>query len=240
MEDELIEQVEQVTLEEPVPQAPAVEQKLLPQDKVNDIVKRVRMEEREKLQREYGVDLQKLKAAKQSEQNQESKSADVDEDVMSRKIEERLAKMAYEHQLKLEQEAETKRLQQIANNYFTKMETGPELFEDFEDVMKDFNAAKNADIIELANEFDNLPQVMYELAKNRTKAAELRRLARDDREDAMYELQRLAKSISHNEQAQAEYSPVKAPLTKHKPSRVGAENGPLTLRELKNASWLKS
>lgn len=238
MEDELIEQVEQVAPQEEVAQAPVVEQKLLPQDKVNDIVKRVRMEEREKLQREYGVDLQKLKAAKQAQQTQEEAPA-LDEDVMSRKIEERLARMAQEHQMKVEQEAEKNRLQNIADTYFKKMETGPELFEDFEDVMKDFNASKNADVIEIAHEFDNLPEIVYELAKNRTKAAELRRLARDDKEDALYELQRLSKSIAQNQQAQQEYSPVKAPLTKHKPSRMGADNGPLTLKELKNASWLK-
>lgn len=235
MENELVETI----AEQVAPVETPVEQKLLPQERVNDIVKRARMEEREKAQREYGAELERLKAGQQPVAQEQAAAPAGEEDIIGRQIEERLIRMAQEHKLKVEQEAEAARLQQIANTYFQKMAEGPELFEDFEEVMKDFNAAKNADVIELAHEFDNMPQVMYELAKNRTKAAELRRLARDDKEDALYELQRLAKSIAYNEQAQQEYVPPKPPLTKPKPSRVGTENGPLTLKELKSASWLK-
>jgi len=106
-------------------------------------------------------------------------------------------------------------------------------------VMKGFNASKNADVIELAHEFDNLPQIIYELANNRSKAAELRRMAKDDPEDALYELQRLAKSISQNEEAQQQYIPAKPPLTKPKPSHVGTDSGVMSLKDYKNASWLK-
>jgi hypothetical protein len=243
LEDEVIEVSEELA---PVEQVQEQEQKLLSQDKVNDIVKRVRMEERNKIQRDYGVDLERLKADKlsasqrqESSQEQNAPRDSNNEDVVGRQIEERLLRMANEHKLKVEQEAEQSRLQSIADTYYKKMEEGSELFEDFDDVMKDFNPSKNADIIELAHEFDNLPQIMYELANNRTKASELRRLARDDREDAMYELQRLSKSIMHNEKAQQDYSPARAPLTKHKASNVGADNGTMNLKDFKNASWLK-
>lgn len=231
MENEVVE----IIAEEPAPERP-VTQKMLSQDEVNSIAARSRNEGFERAQRDFDAKLEKMKAAQQAPV---AEVAPEEGDDLNRRVDERLARMAQEHQIRVEREAEEARLQEIANNYFKKMEEGPELFDDFEEVMKDFNAAKNADVIELAHEFDNLPQVMYELAKDRTKAANLRRLARDDKEDAMYELQRLAKSIAFNENAQQEYVPAKPPLTKPKPSRVGTESGPLSLRELKNASWLK-
>ena len=206
-------------------------------ERVNDIAKRARMEGYERAKREHDAELQALKAAQQQQAPVEQKEVANNDDSARQKVREELMLMAKEHQAKVEAEAEQQRLQQIARSYFEKMERGSELFEDFEEVMKDFNPSKNADVIELAHEFDNLPQVMYELATNRLKAAELRRLAKDDPEDAKYELQRLAKSIAQNETAQNQYVPAKPPLAKPKPSHVGTKSGEMTLEDYKNASW---
>lgn len=245
MENELVESV----IEEAVPVEQSSEdsvaskkqsKEFLDNERVNAIVKRAKMEAYEKAKREHAAELEALKAGSQQPMEQEVAAATSDGgDYISRLVDERIAQIAQEHKLQLEREAKEQRLRQIAASYFQKMEKGPELFEDFEDVMKDFNPAKNADIIELAHDFDNLPQVMYELANNRVKAEELRRLAKNDPEDAKYELQRLAKSISRNEEAQNQYIPARPPLTKPKSSNVGTESGRMTLKDFKNASWNK-
>ena len=209
---------------------------MLDMERVNDIAKRARMEGYERAKREHDAELEALRAAQQQTPKEEAAAQGGSDDI-SRVVDERLARIAQEHKLRVEREAEEKRLRQIADTYFQKMERGPELFEDFEEVMKGFNPSKNADVIELAHDFDNLPQVMYELAHNRLKAAELRRLAKDDPEDARYELQRLAKSISQNETAQNQYVPAKPPLTKPSPSNVGTKSGEMTLEDYKNAAW---
>jgi len=236
MEDEVVESI--VDSAEPIETRKPP--RIIPEEyqgMVNDIAKKARMEERERAKREYAAEIERLQASQQQapvEQVAESQNGNND---ISKAIDERLARIAQEHKLRIEREAEEQRLRQIADTYFEKMSKGPELYEDFEEVMKSFNPSKNADVIELAHEFDNLPQVMYELANNRLKAAELRRLAKDDPEDARYELQRLAKSISQNETAQNQYVPAKPPLTKPKPSNVGAKSGEMTLEDFKNASW---
>lgn len=245
MENELVESV----VEEVIPAEQSNEDSIAPKkqskefldnERVNAIVKRAKMEAYEKAKREYAAELEALKASGQNPAEQEVVApASNGGDDISKLVDERLARIAQEHKLRVEREAEEQRLRQIADAYFQKMEKGPEIFEDFEEVMKDFNPAKNAAIIELAHDFDNLPQVMYELANNRLKAAELRRLAQDDPEDAKYELQRLAKSISRNEEAQNQYTPARPPLTKPKSSNVGTESGRMTLKDFKNASWNK-
>lgn len=245
MENELVESV----IEEAVPAEQSAQDSVAPKkqskefldnERVNAIVKRAKMEAYEKAKREYAAELEALKANNQQPVEQEVVATPSNGgDDISKLVDERLARIAQEHKLRVEREAEEQRLRQIADAYFQKMEKGPELFEDFEEVMKGFNPAKNADIIELAHDFDNLPQVMYELANNRLKAAELRRLAKDDPEDAKYELQRLAKSISSNEEARSQYTPARPPLTKPKASNVGTESGRMSLKDFKNASWNK-
>lgn len=232
MENEVVESI----VEDVAPVESAPSPKMLDMERVNDIAKRARMEGYERAKREHDAELEALRAAQQQTSKEEAAAQGGSDDI-SRVVDERLARIAQEHKLRVEREAEEKRLRQIADTYFQKMERGPELFEDFEEVMKGFNPSKNADVIELAHDFDNLPQVMYELAHNRLKAAELRRLAKDDPEDARYELQRLAKSISQNETAQNQYVPAKPPLTKPSPSNVGTKSGEMTLEDYKNAAW---
>lgn len=237
MEDEVVDStIEQVAPEAPTP-AQTTTSNMLDQERVNNIVKRVKMEAYDKAKREYAAELEALKAAQQQAPAEQQEVTNNDDSAARQRVREELMLMAKEHQAKIEREAEEQRLRQIADTYFQKMQQGPELFEDFEQVMKDFNPSKNADVIELAHDFDNLPQVMYELANNRLKAAELRRLAKDDPEDARYELQRLAKSISQNEEAQNQYVPAKPPLSKPKASNVGTKSGEMTLQDYKNASW---
>lgn len=235
-EDEELENEVTEIVEDVAPVEAVAEQKMLPMDRVNDIARRAKMEGYEKAKAEYASEMQSKMNQQSAEQPVAAPQAG---DETRKQVVEEISRLAQEHKLKLEEEAEKKRLQEIANNYFEKMEKGSELFEDFDEVMKGFNASKNADVIELAHEFDNLPQIIYELANNRSKAAELRRMAKDDPEDALYELQRLAKSISQNEEAQQQYIPAKPPLTKPKPSHVGTDSGVMSLKDYKNASWLK-
>jgi hypothetical protein len=52
-------------------------------------------------------------------------------------------------------------------------------------------------------------------------------------------MKKLSESISKNEEAKAENVSPNAPLSRLKSSNVGADTGKMSLKDYKNADWLK-
>ena len=145
-----------------------------------------------------------------------------------------------EQQYQAQMEAEHKAaMEQVAQNYFLKVGKGAELFDDFNEVMKDFQPANFANTVFLASEVDNTPEVMYELRKNPHKLAQIDMMARTDPNMAREMMQSLSKSIAENKQAMQSNPEVKEPLSRLKSSTVGADTGVKTLRDLKNSPLLR-
>ena len=126
------------------------------------------------------------------------------------------------------------------NQYLMRVDQGKADFPDFDDVMRDFDLRAFSGIALLAGQMDNTAAVMYELAQNPTKVAQLHVLAQHSPEMAKKEMQKLAGSITKNQQALSENVSTNAPLSRLKSSTVaGADNGQMGLKDFKNASWLK-
>jgi pyruvate-formate lyase len=145
-----------------------------------------------------------------------------------------------QQQQQLEEEQRRQEVQGIAENYYSKVSKGAELFEDFDSVMADFDPSAFPEIVQLVAGMDNVPQVMYELSSNPQKLATISRLAERSSKMAQAQLNRLSQSIAKNEQAQASEGSVQPPLSHEKSSvRAGVDNGVNTVGDYKKMSFLK-
>lgn len=222
-------------------EAPAAEQKMLSQDKVNELVKRVKFETAEKARREYESQLAAYQQ-QQSQASQQPAESQAPGNDMQRLIDERLARMAQDYQEKARMKSQEEELQRIANTYAEKMSMGKDLYDDFDEAMVDIDPADFYDVMGLAAELNNTPEVMYELAKNLPKLEYIDRLAKrpsNGRKLAMKELQRLSESIAANNEAKEEHVSTNPPLSKPKPSQVGTEKPMTSVSDFKTASWLR-
>ncbi len=208
-----------------------VEQKMLTQEQVNALVGREKREAAEKARRqveaEYAAKLEEVRAAAgQQNGSQMGGMQQQSVDDIYRQIRERLLQEAQEEQQKAE-------LKQVADTYYSRMSNGSKLFEDFGEVMGDFRPESFPQVVYLASQLDNTPQIMYELAKNPTKLAAIHSLALADPNQAKRALRQLSDSIAHNEQAVNEYEQTNAPLSRPQASHVSSDKGELSLKDLK-------
>lgn len=121
---------------------------------------------------------------------------------------------------------------QIVGDFFSKMSTGKELYNDFDDVTGNINFGKFPNAIHLANQMENTREMMYELGKDRTKLAALEQLAYMSPEDAMIQAQRLSKSIKDNAGARNQRMP-NEPLSQLRPSISGTDSGQMSVKDLR-------
>ncbi len=236
MNEEIIEDI--VTPVETAPAAPA--EKLLTQEQVNALVGREKAAAADKARREvqaqYQAQMQQAQQAQQGQQAQQAQGmggmAGANMDEIYQQVESRLRENA-------QRQAYEDQIRRVADTYLDKMASGPEMFEDFNNVMQDFDPSRFPSVVYLVSEMENVPQIMYELANNPMKLASIHSLAQTDEKQAKRALQKLSQSISQNESAKEEYVSTNAPLSKLKPSSVSANKDSYTLQDFKKASWLK-
>jgi hypothetical protein len=175
-------------------------------------------------------------------QAQEPDSAQLEDKIFNRVLDK--AKEFEDLQAKKEQERleaeQREQLEKVASQYYLKMGKGKDKYSDFEEVMTDFDAAAFPQVALLAAHLDNTPDIMYELARNPHKLVQLNTLAERSPKLAQRELEKLSKSIVDNEHAVENAKVPSAPLSRLKSSTtVGADNGKMTVRDLKKADWLR-
>lgn len=130
--------------------------------------------------------------------------------------------------------------QKIAKEFLTKIEAGKSKYDDFEKTVTDVGFGNFPYIVQLANMVDNTDDVVYELAKNPIKIANIQSLVdiaiRNGTSPtlALNEMKRLADSIKQNQNAQNFKSP-NNPLSQLKPGNAGTDNkGALSVRDFKS------
>lgn len=224
-------------------QAPAeaeAQEKTLTQSEVNRLVARTKAETREKAQREaeerYKAELEQIRQQAPQMGGMGLNEQEIYDKVYGRLVNELQTQAEADAQKRHQEEME-----RVANDYHTKMSAGRELFEDFDDKIKDFNPAAFPRTVYLASLSDSTPQLMYELAQNPSKLVTLENLAERDPRAAEAMLGRLTASIKENERAKQEAQAQQAndPLSRLKPSTVGSDNGQMSIRDFKNADWLR-
>lgn len=222
-------------------------QKVLTQEEVNRIVKREKLQAADRARREteakYQQELDQLRAQPQATQPMDVAQAQapgsLNHDDVYKHVYDRLLQdhqKAQEDQARAEQE---KSMQDIASKYFLKMGKGSEMFDDFEEVTKDFQPAAFPQVVYLAAEFENTPELMYELSKSPQKLAAVDQMAQKSPGMAKKMLQQISDSIVQNKQAKDQYVSGAQPLSRLKSSTAGSDTGQMTIQDFKKMPWLR-
>lgn len=216
----------------------APQEKMLPQSQVNALIGREKAAVRQQMLAQM---------QQQQPQQMEPQGPQADFSQMEDRVFERMLAKAKEYeemQARQEQERieaeQRQQLEQVAQKYFMKIESGKDKLADFDEVMTDFDPGAFPQIAMLAAHTDNTAEVMYELAKNPHKLVQLNALAERSPKMAQREMTKLAQSISQNQQAIANDATPQAPLSRLKSSTtVGGDSGKMNIRDLRNQDWLR-
>lgn len=228
----------EVTANDPVDAQQEAEQqpeKMLSASRVEELVKKAKLKGRDSMQAE----LDALRAENEALKSNAGGSMGgmavpaVDPDAITQQV---LSALKDQMQKDSEERARAeleKEAQEVAKSYRAKMQTGIEHYEDFNDVMADFNPQAFPNLVFLANQVDNTPHVMYELIKNPTKLTTVAVLAEHDPKAAQNMISRISASISANQQAKAQEREVPEPYGRLSSSKTGQDSGKPTIRDYK-------
>lgn len=231
---------EEVALEGKAESSPAAEpeikdsaEEMIPKSRAEELIKKAKLKGRDSLQEEMEAIKAENAALKQQQASIGGMAAPVDVDQIKQEIMAGL-KEQFQEASKARAEAELQEnAKKIATEYRTKMQSGKDSFEDFDEVMADFNPQAFPNLVFLANQVENTPAVMYELMKNPSKWATLTLLSERDPDAALNMVKRLSASIVANEQAKAQEKEVAPPLGRLSSSPTGRDNGKLTFKDYK-------
>jgi len=234
MEGENLGQVSEQSAPASAPVESTPTERTFRQSEVNDLIKRVKHEESQKRERLYNEQPQYAEQKYgQRDHNYEQQRALPESDIR---------RLAAEEAQRLRdqwiQDAQSKSEQDNANrivkNFWDKISTGKDKYEDFEKVTGDIEYSRFPNVVQLlAEHLDNSADVLYELGKDRLKMAQLEQLSYMSPKDAIVQAKRLADSIKDNEAATRLRTP-NSPLSQQRPSNVGTEAGSvMSMRDLK-------
>lgn len=206
----------------------APQEKMIPQSQVNEIVGRVKQEEKAK--REEILRSQEQYRQQAAAPQQASSRESVSDDYVRRIIAEEAARYRNEAQAQADEQA----ARRIVDTFHGKLEAGKQKYEDFDKLTGDLDFRRFPNTVQmLAEHLDNAHDVLYELSKNRAKMAQIEMTARDFPQEALYDLRRLGDSVRKNEEATSTRQ-ANAPLSQQRPSNVGTDSGSvLSMRDLK-------
>lgn len=137
------------------------------------------------------------------------------------------------------QQANEWQAQQIAQQFLGKLSLAKDKYPDFEETLSNLEVHKFPEVVQLANNFDNTADIMYELGKNPSKAVILKQLAQLNPKMGALEIQRLSDSIKQNQTAK-QIPSAQPPLSQLTPSLTKTDNGPVTVSDYRNQAWLRA
>ncbi|MGN6347093.1 MAG: hypothetical protein ACTHME_05260 [Candidatus Nitrosocosmicus sp.] len=236
--------------EQPVANDVQPDAKVMQQHEINALVGGAKQKGREQGRLEgYQQAKAELMAQMQPENNLNSSNAQNTSanQMLSNDSDDKLRKIAVEELAKMRAAEEAKWVAQqneqhgmrILNELKSKATAANSKFDDYEKVVKpDFsNFAKTPEVLLLANQFDNGGEMLYDMAKNPAKIAQItmmQKLGMND--EAFAEMKKLSDSIKVNELAATQPKP-KAPLSQVSPSNVGVGkvDGKVSSRDFRGA-----
>lgn len=210
--------------------------KMLDQDKVNEIYQAAFAKGKAKGSQETQAEYERRMAEMRSSAPQasnETQGAQVTEDLVnqlkSRLDEERQREMQAAEQARVEAH-----MSQIAKDFTSKLNSGKSQYEDFDSVTDGLDLAQFPHLVYFANEVDNTADVVYEMAKNPHKLANIQVLAQTSPELARREIKKLSQSITNNREAAEQHRDSNDPLSRTKPSaKAGADSGKMSIQDYK-------
>lgn len=209
----------------------APQERIFKQSELNEIVGRAKHEAVESFKRQQ---TQHVTSAPQTQQTQSQNQRQLSEDDVKRLTSEELSRQREQWAREHEEKVQMEEAQRVVNKFWEKMAPGKEIYEDFDSVAGNIKFQSYPNVVHLLVEHvDNVPEVLYELGKNRLKLSELENASYHNVEDAIYEIKRLSNSIKANDSVSNVRTP-NAPLSQQRPSNLGTDSGTtLSMADLK-------
>jgi hypothetical protein len=207
-----------------------IQERLFKQSELNEIVGRAKHEAVESFKRQQ----QSTQTQPPIQSGQTSNYRSLSEDDVKRLTSEELSRQLDQRTREVQEKADAELAQRIVNSYKEKIAPGKEKYEDFEAVTNNVDMRYYPNVVQLLAEYvDNSHDVIYELAKNRTKLYQLESACGHNPQDAIYEIKRLSDSIKANESTSNIKYPHQ-PLSQQRPSNTGTDSGnSLSMKDLK-------
>jgi len=212
-------------------------EKMISQSKVDEIVKSVKYEGNRRL------DELRQKYESGSSNNAApvpAQQANVSKDDVSKMIQGALQNELSTLARQAEEQVQQKQVNELVNNFTSKMDAGKEKYSDFDDVTKNINfGAIPHTVARLTTEIDNGTDVIYELAKNKPmQLMQLESLLSTQPHLARQALRELSESIKVNDKGK-QVQHAREPLSQLAQSNVGVDDGSdLSIGDLrKNPPW---
>jgi len=210
------------------------DEKLLKQSEVNEIVGRARREGTEKGKKETLAAIQQQMAYQSPPPDQQVPPQM--EDTAKTLGREEMQRMIIEESQKMAQQALA---QQTVNEFVQKINAAKDKYSDLEQTIAQLNLPMVPDLVTIANSMDNTVDILYDLAKNPSKFANVLMLTTTAPHLAHQEIQKLSVSIKRNEEAKnQQHAP--EPDNQIRPSITGTDNGSMSVSDLRKQSWLKA
>ncbi len=215
----------------PVETPQQASERVFKQAELNEIVGRAKHDAVESFKRQQSQQQQQYSPP---QHNQASSAHSLSEDDVKRLTGEELNRHREEWTREAQERMNAEAAERIVNSYKEKISAGKEKYEDFEAVTNNVDMRYYPNVVQLLAEYvDNSHDVLYDLAKNRSKLYQLESTCQHNPQDAIYEIKRLSDSIKANE-SHSQTSHARTPLSQQRPSNTGTDSGnTLSMRDLK-------
>ena len=223
------------TSQAPVESIAQVTEKSIPQSQVNEIVGNAKREAAER-----AVEAYKRSQAQSAPSSQSTPTHDpgqyrnMSEEDIRRVTDDRIKSHFTELQNEALERSNVEAANRIVRMFGEKIIAGKDKYEDFESVTGNVAMQYYPNVVQLlAEHVENSADVLYHLAKNRTKLYELESTCAHNSPDAIYEIKRLSDSIKAND-THSNVKNANAPLSQQRPSNTGTDSGSsLSMTDLK-------
>lgn len=218
------------------PQSDASSEKIFTQSEVNDIVKKAKHGAVEGFKR---LSVERPEYIQQKHSGNEASFPRNDYQESSRQPEDDIRRIAAEEITKLHtkmaddahRSSQEREAQRIVQEFLGKVVAGKDKYNDFDQVVGDVELAQFPNTVQLLHGYvDNVSDVMYELARDPIKMAQLETLARTSQKGAVKAIQSLSKSIKDNQDGM-KMRTSKEPLDQLRPSNTGTDSGEPSVRD---------
>lgn len=214
-------------------------------EELNQLIAAKKMAERDRVTRQmeakYQAEMEQLRsqqmqagqAGNANPAQMPAASQGIDQAQIDRLIAEKVAEDMQRRQEEAAKAAHEEEMKRVANTYFSKLRATGEKISDFDEVMGDFDHTQFPQLVHAIHSYDNMGDMMYELANNPIKLEKINSWLKYSPQRAQQELQKLSDSIRETSQAIDEYQAAPAPLSESRPSNVGVASGMSKLEQMK-------
>lgn len=226
-------------------QAEAVQSEVernLTQSEVNEIVKKVKRDERRKHEQQlHQMQMNAVPPAPVAPTPNTVSQPASPEDRIRQIVAEETKQQRETWEAQKAQEMQNEQAQTIVDKFYSKISAGKGKYQDFDAVTGDIELNQFTNTVQLlADHVENAADVLYEFGKDRLKMSQLEVLAIQSPSSAIVQIKRLADSIKENESAANVRVPGE-PLSQLKHSNAGTTSGVMTMKELRakyaNPDW---